>query len=64
MLESKVKKPEKTTRNTTKKCANAERVSRKDELLSTSAKDDSNPQTRRRKNATSDPHDEMTPQKI
>ena len=46
--------------------ANVGRASRKDEkLLNTPAKQDSSPQTRRdKKGATSDPHDEMAPQKI
>ena len=50
----------------TKRCANVGRASRKDEkLLNTPAKQDSSPQTRRdKKGATSDPHDEMAPQKI
>ena len=50
-LDSQVNKPGKTTQKIpTKKYANVGRVSRKDEkLLSTSAKHDSKPQTRRRK---------------
>ena len=35
-----------------------------EKLLSTSAKHESNPRTRRRKNGTSNPRDEMAPQKI
>ena len=67
-----LKKPGKNTQKIptkkceTKRCANVGRASRKDEkLLNTPAKQDSSPQTRRdKKGATSDPHDEMAPQKI
>ena len=66
-MEFQVEQPGKRTlKLPTKRCANVGRASRKDEkLLNTPAKQDSSPQTRRdKKGATSDPHDEMAPQKI